>query len=126
MAVIMAFALTMTTTAITAFAAYTPVTGGTTTFDKNLVVDADATVPNIRFAFTIEPGTAVDGTATTYQILAGVGTPTIGDVTFSSTSPVTENATPSGADTTKKYATEQATVDFTSVNFTAPGVYATL
>ena len=67
---------------------YTPVTGTNTTFQKALVLNADANVPGITFAYTIEAGAAVAAGNGKMEILSpgtatGVtGTPTIADVTF--------------------------------------------
>ena len=48
-----------------------------TTFDKYLVMESDAVVPNASFSFTIEPGEAVAAAAdgSTLPVLAGIGTP---------------------------------------------------
>ena len=67
---LLAFALLIGTTAITASAetTYTPI-GGSTTLVKNLVVDKDANIPDITFNYTIRRGTPKDATATTIEIL---------------------------------------------------------
>ena len=58
MAVAMVFALIFAFAALPASAAttYTAI-GGSTTFVKNLVVDEDANIPDITFAYTITRGT---------------------------------------------------------------------
>ena len=61
---LLAFVLLLGTTAITASAAettYQPI-GGSTSFVKNLVVDADANIPNISFTYSIRRGTAIPAT----------------------------------------------------------------
>ena len=55
-----------------AFAAnYTPVAGTSTSFDKYLVIDADATIPEIEFEFTIEAGTAIPASAGKMEVIPG-------------------------------------------------------
>ena len=124
---LLAFALLIGTTAISASAenTYTPVNGTNTQFNKYLVVDKDTNIPAISFNFTVAPGAAVAATSTTPAVLAGVGTPTIATVTFtngqetSTTQPESGLTLASG----KKFAVQTATVDFSGVTFTEPGVY---
>ena len=107
---------------------YTAVAGTSTTFYKYLVMDVDANVPNATFAFTVAPGTAIAATENSVAVLAGIGTPTIADVIFT---PNDTNSTTAGlpSDATgtttanKKYATKTATVDFSKISFTEPGIY---
>ena len=126
MAIIMATALLMSIAAISASAedTYTPVNGESTSFNKYLVVDSDTNIPAISFNFSVAPGTAVAATSTTPAVLAGVGTPTIATVTFTngqatSTDAPSDLTLASG----KKFAVQTATVDFSGVTFTEPGVY---
>lgn len=131
---------------VPAFAAttYTPVAGTSCNFNKYLIMDAGDTVPNATFNFTVAPGAAVSASTsdnTVMQVLPGVGTPTIAAVTFS---PSDTTATSAGSnidvartnvqrggsagdtvqlDSGEKYATKQATVDFSSVSFDEPGIY---
>lgn len=107
---------------------YTPVAGTTTTFNKYLVMDAGDTVPNVTFSFTAAPGEAIAPTETTMEVLAGIGTPTVSSVAFSSTDTTKTEATTEtdvqrklGAG--EKFATKQATVDFSSIQFPEPGIY---
>ena len=82
---LLAFALLIGTTAITASAetTYTPI-GGSTTLVKNLVVDKDANIPDITFNYTIRRGTPQDATATTIEILESpLGGGSIGSAVFS-------------------------------------------
>ena len=118
------------------------VTGTTCNFNKYLVMDAGDTVPNASFSFTVAPGTGRAASGSTYAVLPGVGTPTIADVTFS---PADATATSAGTNIDvartassrgtgltaatgvqledgEKYATKQATVDFSGVTFTEPGM----
>ena len=88
-------------------------------------MDVDANVPNATFAFTVAPGTAIAATENRVAVLAGIGTPTIADVTFAPTDSTTAGL-PSDTDTAtagQKYATQTATVDFSGISFTEPGIY---
>ena len=131
---------------VTAATTYTPVAGSATecTFNKYLIMDAGDRVPNATFSFTIAPGQAVSADTSdnaVMQVLPGVGTPTIANVTFT---PEDATATAAGSnidvarknvdrggtagdlvqlDAGEKYATKQATVDFSSVTFDEPGIY---
>ena len=102
-----------------------PVAGGTTTFNKYLVIPKDANVPNVTFKFNISAGTQVEGTASTLPVYAGItgeGAPTIGDAVFTAGQATTPGK-PSGADENYKYAKVVVTADFSGVSFPAPGVY---
>ena len=123
---------------------YTPVAGTSCNFNKYLIMDAGDTVPNATFAFTVAPGQPVSADTsdnTVMQVLPGVGSPTIADVTFA---PADTTATAAGTnidvartnvqrggtagdtvqlDAGEKFATKQATVDFSSVQFSEPGIY---
>ena len=93
--------------------------------DKYLVMDVDANVPNATFAFTVAPGTAIAATENRVAVLAGIGTPTIADVTFAPTDSTTAGL-PSDTDTAtagQQYATQTAKVDFSGISFTEPGIY---
>lgn len=143
---LLAGAMTIAMT-VPSFAAttYTPVAGTSCNFNKYLIMDAGDTVPNATFAFTVAPGTARSADTSdnaVMQVFAGVGTPTIADVTFA---PADSTATDAGKnidvarsqedrtgtagtdtvqlDAGEKYATKQATVDFSSVRFDEPGIY---
>ena len=136
---LLAFALLIGTTAITASAenTYTAATGGTTTFSKYLIVDSDAHIPNVTFDFSIVPiTTGKSATASTVAVYApaaaGVtGTPTISDPAFTSdttTTPTYDNVQTAdngklNLDTGKKYAAKTVTVDFSGVTFPEPGIY---
>lgn len=141
-----AAAVMVASMATPAFAAttYTPIAGTSCNFNKYLIMDAGDTVPNATFSFTVAPGQAVSASTadnTVMQVLPGVGTPTIADVTFA---PSDTTATAAGAnidvartnvdrggtagdtvqlDSGEKYATKQATVSFTGITFDEPGIY---
>ena len=103
----------------------TPAAGGTTTFNKYLVMPKDANVPNVTFKFNISAGTLVGGTASTLPVYAGItgeGAPTIGDAVFTAGQATTPGK-PSGADENYKYATVEVTANFSGISFPAPGVY---
>ena len=108
------------------------------TFDKYLVMDQAAEVPNVTFEFTVTGGDAIpaqdaDPTAnppvlSTVAIKAGIGTPTIQPVTFAD-GDTTSTTKKSGDDsvvlgTHDKYADKVATVVFPStISFPEPGIY---
>lgn len=110
-----------------------PTTNLTTPFDKYLVMDANANVPNVTFNFSIAPGAAVNASADNQKIYAGIGTPVIGvagegSVTQGGAVFTPNDTTTSGTptdedDNTQKYAEKEMTVDFSSISFTAPGIY---
>lgn len=89
----------------------------TVTFEKNLVMDKEAHVPNATFNFSIA---AAEGN--TQSPLPTI-TPS---VSFSDTDTSgTKAGTPTNSqDTTKKYATKTVEVNFANVEWTAPGIYS--
>ena len=129
---LLAFVLLLGTTAITASAAettYEPI-GGSTSFVKNLVVDADANIPDVTFSYTIRRGTPVEATADTIEILVSkTGGGTIGEAAFSNTD--TASALPglptdadhSNPTTGKKYVQKSVSITLPNTSFTKPGVY---
>ena len=122
---LMAIALLTSFTALNAFAA-TTVNGSSVNFTKYLVVDEDVNIPNATIGFTIEPGTAVNATASTMAVYSGPAGATVGSVTFAPTDTV-YTTVQTGDDVTlatgKKYAKQTATVNLTGVTFTEPGIY---
>ena len=122
--IVAAFAM-CASVATPAFAANTPVSGGTTTFNKYLVMDADANVPNVTFGFAIKAGAAQEASGGSPAIYAGV-TPNliaVSDASFT-TSDSTTPGTPSNTeDSTQKYATKSVTVNLQGVTFNKPGIY---
>ena len=124
-------------------AANTPATGTTTTFNKYLVFDKNANVPNVTFTFTIEAGAAVDASTENGNraIYSGTdaarttGLPVLkvdstGDnqsatVTFAptDTAGAKEGKPGDNSATDFKYATKLVTVDFTGVKYNTPGIY---
>ena len=131
MVMLLAFALLISTTAISASAAttYTSI-GGSTSFVKNLVVDSDANIPSIVFHYSIRRGTPKDATATTIEILESeVGGGSVGFASFSNDdTPDTIAGLPSDTDRTnptpgKKFAQKSVSVSFSADSFTKPGVY---
>ncbi len=130
---------------------YTGVNGGTVNFQKALVMDSQAHVPDVEFTYTISDGTAVAYEAgSKFQVLsptaAGVtGVPTIGKATYSpgnsvntivtstQTTPVysepgndssqTKSYTLVTLESGKKAATKTIAIDFSGVIFPEPGVY---
>ena len=128
------------TTVLAAGSNYGPQIGGTktTTFDKYLVMDQQANVPNVSFTYGVTAGAAkaydVDGKKV--QILAGVdadkvtmagvGTDAANTIKYA---PGNETAQDANAlvknydKATEKYAKKTATLDFSKCNFTEPGIY---
>ena len=131
-----------------AFAAgfiYTPVNGNTVQFDKYLVMDEEANVPNVTFTFSIAPGEGEENTDDKLVVQAGdadavTGTPVIltpqavfavGDETFDTVQSHQEDGTQQATrvednvelEEGQKYARKQVSVDFSSVSFSEPGVF---
>ena len=125
---------------------YSEVIGGEkqTTFDKYLVMDEGAEVPNVSFAYTITKGAGRSYSTTEgkFEVKPGVDEPVAPTITWDqaaedSASTVEFRVTDTAilyankADTDyvknlgagQKYAKHTATVDFTDVKFTEPGVY---
>lgn len=126
MALVLIIALVSSFAAFSA-SAYTAVNGDNTlNFNQFLVVEENAKIPAITFTYSVAPRTAVDATATTPAIIAGVGTPVIGSAAFAngdttySTVQTNDSVT---LDTGEKYAKKTVNVDFSSVSFSQPGVY---
>ena len=129
---LLAFVLLIGTTAITASAAettYEAIGGSTTLLVKNLVVDADANIPDITFSYNIRRDTHKDATGTTIEILEASRAAEIGTAVFSNDDTAnTINGLPSDADPTsatagKKYAQKSIPITFPVGTFTKPGVY---
>ena len=126
---LMVTALIMGIAAISASAetTYTPVSGTSTQFNKFLVVDEDTNIPALSFDYTVAAGTPVsaDSNAGTPAILAGVGSPSIDTVVFTDNQAASTTQPESGLTLAsgKKFATQIATVDFSGVTFTEPGIY---
>jgi hypothetical protein len=120
---------------------YEPLAGGKFTFDKYLVMKADAVIPSAEFSFTIAPGAHIDADTAKrkLEVLAGIGEPTIGigdatdgKVSFSAAdTAVLESAAPKTdnpafkTETTddEKYVKKTLTIDLSGIEFTEPGVY---
>lgn len=117
-----AFALCLGT-ASPAFAANTPAQGGKMTFNKYLVMDANANVPNVTFKFTIEPGAAQSASAGGLAIYAGVGAPTVSTAVFGASDGTTEGIPVNTGDTTHKYVKKAVTIDFDGISFDKLGIY---
>lgn len=110
----------------------------TTTFDKYLVMNKSAEVPNAKFLYTITAGAAksynVDGKK--FEVLAGVDADkvTMAGVDTSEANAIEysqgdavledENAMVKNYDnSTQKYSKKTATLDFSACQFSEPGVY---
>ena len=113
----------------------------TTTFDKFLVMDSQANVPNATFTYAVTAGNAkaYDVAGKKFQVLAGVDADKItmagvgagaeaNKIVFkqgdgSDTHDTTKDAYVKELAAGKKYALKTATLDLSKVNFTEPGVY---
>lgn len=114
----------------------------TTTFDKYLVMDTQANVPNATFTYAVTAGNAkaYDVNGKKFQVLAGVDADKItmagvgegaeaNKIVFkqgdnSDTHDTTKDAYVKDLDSTKqKYAMKTAKLDLSAVTFTEPGVY---
>lgn len=119
---------------------YSTEIGGTktTTFDKYLVMDKQAEVPNASFTYAVTAGTAkaydvagkkfavLAGVDADKVTMAGVGTKTAGTITYKQGDATLEdeNALVKDYDNvTEKYAKKTATLDFSACRFTEPGIY---
>lgn len=111
----------------------------TTMFDKYLVMDKQANVPNVSFTYGVTAGAAkaydvagkkvqiLAGVDADKVIMAGVGTDAAantikyapGDAVAQDANALVKNY--DGA--TEKYAKKTATLDFSACNFTEPGIY---
>ncbi len=118
---------------------YTPVAGTFTEFDKYLVMDEQANVPNVNFEYTVSNGESqtydIDGKK--FEVLSGAsadGTPVItgtseGVISFEPYDTTTLFEDKAEGDLVKdieegeKYAKKTARVDFSDVTFSEPGVY---
>ena len=138
MAMVLALAMALALCVVPAFAAdtnYTPVAGGTTTFDKVLIMDQNANVPTIDFEFSIAPGAAIsyDVDGNKIAVYAGNNPAVSGVPTMTGTAAnkvsfapghatVTEHASAT-IESGKKAAVETISVDFSHVTFAEPGIY---
>ena len=113
----------------------------TTTFEKYLLMDTQANVPNAKFTYAVTAGNAkaYDVSGKKFQVLAGVDAEKItmagvgdgagaNEIVFkqgdgSDTHDTTKDAYVKDLATGKKYALKTATLDLSTVQFTEPGVY---
>ena len=119
---------------------YSTEIGGTktTTFDKYLVMDAQAEVPNASFTYAVTAGTAkaydvagkkfavLAGVDADKVTMAGVGTKTANTITYKQGDATLNDANALVKDydnATEKYAKKTATLDFSACRFTEPGIY---
>lgn len=133
-----ALAAALTVTAIMAswivpvFAApftYQGIPGTTTKLTKYFIVNENVTLPDVTFAYDLDPIDAadvIDATGTTMAVVQGVDGATVADVTFDSDSD-TYTTVQTGDTLTlpagMKYAKADITLDFQNCTFTEPGVY---
>lgn len=139
-AIALASVMTMSMGAPVFAAEYNTVIGGTatTTFDKYLVMDKQAEVPNASFTYAVTAGKAkaYDVKGKKFEVLAGVNadkvtmagvdSKTAGTITYKQGDKTLndENALVKDYDkATEKYAKKTATLDFSACKFTEPGIY---
>lgn len=114
----------------------TGVAGGTTKFNKYLVIDEGDLVPELTFAYSIQAGTAISADIANNKVAVYAGpvvkngdvvtAPTVGTAAFTSTdTAATTVATGDSVTLTsgKAYAKKEVSIDFSGVKFTEPGVY---
>lgn len=77
-----------------------------------------ASVPNVTYTYTIAAGTGIGATANSPEVKAGVGTPTIADVTYAKGDSITKNAK-----TDQDEVIKNVSITFPAGTFTAPGIY---
>lgn len=119
---------------------YSTEIGGTktTTFDKYLVMDKQAEVPNASFTYAVTAGTAkaydvagkkfavLAGVDADKVTMAGVGTKTANTIAYSQGDATLNDENELVKDyykETDKYAKKTATLDFSACRFTEPGIY---
>lgn len=119
---------------------YSTEIGGTktTTFDKYLVMDEQAEVPNASFTYAVTAGTAkaydvagkkfavLAGVDADKVTMAGVGTKTANTITYKQGDETLNDANALVKDydnSYEKYAKKTATLDFSACRFTEPGIY---
>ena len=113
----------------------------TTTFEKYLVLDETANVPDVTFTFSIAAGAAIDAdtAAGTLAVLPGpvkmegnkVIAPSVGTAVFTyagdnndaSKADEVDDSDTLEIDDNQVYVTKEITVDLSGVSFTEPGVY---
>ena len=110
----------------------------TTTFDKYLVMDEQAEVPNASFTYAVTAGTAkaydvagkkfavLAGVDADKVTMAGVGTKTANTITYKQGDATLNDVNALVKDydnATEKYAKKTATLDFSACRFTEPGIY---
>lgn len=144
LAAIAAAALVASSMVVPAIAAttYPELAGGTTTFEKYLVVPAGASIPSATFQFEAEAGTPISASTsdnTVMQVLAG---PDADKITFTDAvfapSDTKYNSVQTGdidvartdrtnvkfeTSKSEQYAVKSVTADFSQVKFDEPGIY---
>jgi len=99
-------------------------TGTETQLHKYLVVEKDTVSPAITFSYTVAPGAASAAGTGTLPVYAGIGAPTVANVTFAAGAATTPGATGQPiTDTTKLFASADITISFANITFDKPGVY---
>lgn len=109
---------------------YTPADGDSNvlSINKYLVVRSDATVPETTINFAVTPGTAIPAGNGKFEVLAGVGSPSVSSITYTASDTASKQDTVTAGDTVvldsgMSYVKKSVYVDFSSVAFDEPGVY---
>lgn len=71
-----------------------------------------ASVPNVTYTYTIAPGSGIGATANSPEVKAGVGRPSISNVTYTKGDTITQNEV-----------SKNVSITFPEGTFTAPGIY---
>lgn len=122
-AMVLAMTLTVFLSGATALAA-SDMNSNVIEFDKYLILKNDANVPKVTFGFTISHGTAQNATATSPRIEAGIGSPVISSAVFTpSDKPITTAVQGITLGQNEQYFKKTVSIDFSTVAFTAPGIY---
>ncbi len=107
---------------------YAPVSGTATQFKQYLILDKEARLPDVTFAYEVTAGTASAYTDETMTILAGVMADriTVSDAVFSQSDTI--NSDVASADTVtisseQGYGVKTVSIDFSDVSFDEPGIY---
>ena len=135
-----------TATPVSAENSYEPINGGSVTFDKYLILDTNANALNAEFEFKAEGVDDITGDSGYVTVFSGakVGIPTISKATFTSASdhystvqdrdssidgsrgtfdPANFQKDAVDLPAGKEYAKATATIDFSGLQFTEPGVF---
>lgn len=106
-------------------AGYTPVSGDAAHgFRQFLIIDKDARIPDLEFTYSIMHGESVPPAAGRMAVIAGVGNPAVQTAKFVQGEAVNQESAPGiTLQDGKVYAEKTVHFDFSSVQFTEPGIF---